>query len=149
MAKRGQKRARRPLTVAATVGKGLYKLKIKRLTPPAAKGVRLPFLVTGTVEVYNEYNDTTTQEPAGYVLQDGDIIDCGNSSLEEVVVCAVDGAGNCVADVATYDVSDAGNNNDFVEVDLAYFESYEEYYDEDDNLCYEASDCGSSIGIRG
>ncbi|MFO1484377.1 MAG: hypothetical protein U1F71_13545 [Verrucomicrobiaceae bacterium] len=36
-----------------------------------------------------------------------------------------------------------------VEVDLSYFDDYEQYYDEDNEPVYEGSDCDSSIGIRG
>lgn len=51
------------------------------------------------------------------------------------------------------DTTGAGNPTDpdpgSIEVDLSYFDCYEQYYDEDNEPVYTGSDCESSIGIRG
>lgn len=102
-----------------------------------------------TVQVSNEYSE---EEPRGCgegaPLQDGDIILMEESAVEAVVVEACDSTSENYAPVITYGTGDEDPYAQ-VEVDQSYFNSYEQYYDESDDLVYESSDCGTSIGIRG
>lgn len=101
----------------------------------------------GTVPVYNEYTDTTTNQGETYALQDGDVLLCGETALTDVTV--IDSVtGGMVMD---YSCPGAGENS-YVEANMDYFDSFEEYCDEedaDDTPVYEGSDCDSGIGIRG
>lgn len=129
--------------------------------------------------IYNQYTGSLSLQDEGYVLQDGDIIETDDSYYADfgiappasfsVDVC--DSAGNPVAnDVMVYSSTQADDGNaagmddglqnypsgnseptdpGYVEVDPNYVESYEEYYDENDNPVYVAGDCDTSVGIRG
>lgn len=148
--------------VRATALDGTRILKIKKIEQKWLGGINKPRAEAETedsVWVYNEFDDTTDLEDVStepYQMEDGDIILANEplpdgSIVEEVVVSAyIEGENGQpdveVAEVMTYDSSNADES---VEVDMSYFESFEEYYDENDDQVYESSDCGTSIGIRG
>jgi len=135
--------------------------------------------------IYNQYTGEVKAVPDDYVLQDGDIIETGDSYYldpqtgnpgadapsgaplppEAFSVDVVDSDNEDLViapDVLVYS-PDPETSNDYlnypdgadtmdpgyIEVDPSYFDSYEQYYDENDNPVYSGSDCGSSIGIRG
>lgn len=130
----------------ATAARGARKLRFSRVKKNTFMGVKAAYRLDDVVDVYNEYEDTETSTATGTVVNDGDQVLVDQSNVEEVIIEAYDPAvpANPGEPVVTYDEA-----NDYVEVDMTYFDSYEEYYDEESDLQYEVSDCGSSIGIRG
>lgn len=131
-----------------------------------------------TLYIYNQYTGLTTPVSSdNYVYQDGDIIETddsfytGNSAPAFTVdVVDADNGDQVIApDVIVYSPDQADNTSTYqdpdcqnypegtsdsedpgyVEIDTSYFDSYEQYYDENDDPVYTGDDCGGSIGIRG
>lgn len=59
------------------------------------------------------------------------------------------GTGNPDADCSNYPSGNDADDPGYVDVDPGTVDDYEQYYDDNNDPTYTASDCDSSVGIRG